>query len=102
MLESKSINYKRMITQEQLEEIGFKKVGLFYHLDKDRGHVIPGHDSLKIFLHLDHPFITIVIEHQSSWTSTKEQVFKGFCEDIEFFKSILKSCCKYYGVNEII
>lgn len=96
-----------MITNEQLEEIGFKNDGVTkspftgqlckYHLHKDNGHIIPGHDSLNIFLNFDHPFMTIEIEHQSSYTHTKEQCFKGRCEDIEFFKDVLKACCRYYG-----
>ena len=97
----------KMITNEQLEELGFKNDGITkspftgklckYISSKDNGHIIPGHDCLDIVLNLDHPFITIEIEHQSSYAHTKEQCFKGRCTDITLFKSILEACCGYYG-----
>ena len=71
-----------MITKEELEEVGFKNDGITkspftgklsnYHLYKDNGHIISGHDCLDVFLYFDPPFITIEIEHQSSYTCTKE------------------------------
>lgn len=85
-----------MITDQELEDIGFKNDGFTksqytgrlckYHLEKDNGHIIPKHDTLDVFLYIDQPFFTLTIEHQSSWSNTKEKVFKGRCEDIEFLK----------------
>jgi hypothetical protein len=96
-----------MITEEQLKEVGFKNDGITkspftgrlcrYHLYKDNGHIIPGHDCLNIYLNLDNPFVTVEIEHQSSYTHTKEIAFKGKCTDIELFKKILTAVCGYYG-----
>ena len=91
-----------MITNEQLEQLGFKhdgKIDSFtgklcnYHQRKDNGHIIQGHDTLDIFLNISHPYITIENEHRSSYGHTKEPVFKGRCEDIDFLKDILKACC---------
>jgi len=95
-----------MITKEQLEELGFEWDGETksiytgnpskFYWKKDKPHIIPGHDSLVVTLDLEPPFVTLTIEHQSSWTHTKEQTFKGKCTNIEFFKDILESCCSYY------
>ena len=96
-----------MIKQEELERLGFKNDGVTkspytgklrnYHLDKDSGHAIPMHDRLGVDVYLDHPFVTIEVEHESSHTYTKEVCFKGWCEDIKLFEKILIACCKYYS-----
>ena len=96
-----------MIQKEQLEEIGFTSDGITkspftgklckYHLYKDTGHIIPGHDCLDIYLNIDDRFVIIEIEYQSSYAHTKEITFKGKCEDIELFKKILTATCSYYG-----
>lgn len=97
----------KMLQKEDLEEIGFKNDGVTkspftgqlckYHLYKDNGHIIPGHDCLDIYLNLDHSYVTLEIEHQSSYGDTKEIAFKGRCVDIEFFKKVLIAVCGYYG-----
>jgi len=92
-----TLNLKAMITTEQLSEIGFKTnfSDISVYTGKPyRYHLSEG--NLKILLILDSPFLTIEIENRNSYTNTKEQVFKGRCEEFEFLKAILKACCDYF------
>ena len=94
-----------MITQNQLEELGFtisskeKSMydGQFIHFYKntDNGHVIKGHDTTEIFVTKDTNLIIIEINHHSSYVcSGRTLVFKGKCEDIQFFTEILNAVLK--------
>lgn len=88
-----------MITKEELESLGFTlapntittvmgKRQLFTK-QIDNNHVIPGHDTITIYVTLGINAITIDIHRESSYQNNKEQVFKGICKNIGFFNLVL-------------
>lgn len=63
-----------------------------FHKKIDNSHVIIGHDTTDVYLKYDKPFLVIEIERNSSYQyGGKEVVFSGRCQDIEFFKMIIKA-----------
>jgi hypothetical protein len=95
-----------MITQEQLESLGFQVnsgrtspyyggyIDFYKHIDN--GHVISGHDTTEVFVTRDGHFVMIELDHHSSYDySGKRLGFKGTVYDIEFFTQILQAVLRY-------
>lgn len=90
-----------MINQNELEGLGFKLIaeepGLWgntstFYKKVDNGHIIEGHDTAEIFITKNRNFISIEIDHQSSWDySGKRLVFTGKCDSIDFLQQIIKA-----------
>ncbi len=89
-----------MLTQQQLEDLGFTLNsnnkspfdGQFndFHQVVDNGHVISGHDITEVFLTKEGLHIEIELKHHSSYDySPKHIVFKGRCTTVEFFTQVL-------------
>lgn len=63
-----------------------------FHKKIDNGHVIIGHDTTDVYLRYDKPFLVIEVGRNSSYQyGDKKIVFSGKCEDVEFFKMIIKA-----------
>ena len=89
-----------------LEKIGFKvrsenrspyngELTDFYK-EIDNGHIVSGHDTTEVFVTNDDSHVIIEIDHHSSYDyHGKRLVFRGRCDDIEFFEKILNAVLKY-------